>query len=140
MILVELSTSLHLTCRAECEFRKQGSYPFQGTQRRDLELCLQGDEAFNDEDEYHKASIEEGTWSLDYTFLHKIIKRRAASALSSDKPSPDTLVIHLRLGDVVDAVIESVEELLLSQHFFYRENNTEPWNAKPDSEELVAPW
>lgn len=89
------------------------------------------------EDEYHKASVAKGTQSLDYELLQEIIRRRAAK---KQLPSPNTLVIHLRLGDVVDAAFESVEKLLLKQHYFYRENKTEPWKAKRDSKELVAPW
>jgi hypothetical protein len=64
--------------------------------------------------------------------LHKVVQRRARKAAES--PPPNSLVVHLRLGDVIDAANETVPELLRTQHYFYHDNNTgeeykKAWNA-----------
>lgn len=54
----------------------------------------------------------------DYGVLNELVQTRAAT--TNDIPPPNTAVIHLRLGDVVEASPESIRELLFKQHFFYR--------------------
>lgn len=85
-----------------------------------------------------------------YSLLKEVVQRRANA--TEDLPDHNTAVIHLRLGDVMDAAVEPVPELLRTQHYFFREPSQprnpqsaihchceEPW-LSPENPELVTPW
>eukprot|EP00797_Seminavis_robusta_P022147 Sro350_g123640.3 (390) ;mRNA; r:5559-6728 len=57
--------------------------------------------------------------------------------LNIDLPPPKTLVVHLRLGDVIDSAVENVQELLEEQQYYFRRKDNkqgsccdDPW-VKP---------
>ena len=87
-------------------------------------------------DEYYNATLHNATLTYD-DLLYKLVKARAVTMPKEELPSPNTLVIHLRLGDVVDEARNSVQELLFEQQYFYdttKESNrpipiVEKWNA-----------
>ena len=90
-------------------------------------------------DEYHKASLKAGIQGSHFSTLFRIIQQRIKNMTPSEKdillPPPSTLVIHLRLGDVIDTARDSVRELLFEQKYFYHLDVQQPWNeyVKPFS-------
>lgn len=105
---------------------------------------------------YHRTALEEVKYPQDLELLQRVVRERvevetASSIKTPALPSHDTLVVHLRLGDVVDAAVETVNELLLSQRYFYREplrtgngggcggDCENPWIA-PDNLEVKEDW
>ncbi|CAB9513076.1 expressed unknown protein [Seminavis robusta] len=61
-------------------------------------------------------------------------------------PEPGTLLIHVRLGDVIDSAADSVQDLLKEQMYYYRLNSTakggcctNPWEH-PENPPLKLLW
>lgn len=98
-------------------------------------------------DEYNHTVIRRRGYYMktDYESLYQVVKQRAMSA--TDLPGPNTAVVHLRMGDVIDFAVESVEDLLLEQHYFYRLDKTKTFEKYaghplevPDHPELQERW
>jgi hypothetical protein len=83
-------------------------------------------------DEYHQASLKAGIQGRHFATLFRIIQDHITNMTTSEKdtllPSPKTLVIHLRLGDVIDSARDSARELLFEQKYFYHLTEQQPWN------------
>jgi hypothetical protein len=86
--------------------------------------------------DYHKAVAN---LPIKYTFenydvLYRLVKDRLSKLPSQELPPPNTLVIHLRLGDVVDHAADSVRDLLLEPKYFFHTdesgNHTEPQKGR----------
>ena len=74
--------------------------------------------------EYHKARPKrqhEGFRLLANLISNSTLAQRQ----DFTPPPPKSLVIHLRLGDVIDASAESLAELLYSQKYFFRSCSNE---------------
>ena len=71
-------------------------------------------------DEYNRTTMEKHGWykKADYDVLVDVLRRRAHT--TTDLPGPNTTVVHLRIGDVLDYAVESVEDMLVKKHYFYR--------------------
>jgi hypothetical protein len=83
-------------------------------------------------DDYHKASVLQNvTWG-HYELLYNAVKERIRKTPMEKIPRPHTLVIHLRLGDVIDGSLDSVRELLFDQRYYYR-NTTSIDTKNPDN-------
>jgi hypothetical protein len=63
--------------------------------------------------------------------VYKVVKDKLAKTPSHELPLPNTLVIHLRLGDVLEDVADAVRDLLLEQKYYFR------WHAQTGK--AVAP-
>ena len=68
---------------------------------------------------------------------NRVVASRIARMPLKDRLEPGTLVIHLRLGDVVEgAVLHLVQDLLHEQQYFYRERDNgngqqcNPWSQR----------
>jgi hypothetical protein len=56
-------------------------------------------------------------------------RKQAASNLTQEVfPAPDELVIHVRIGDVVEFDNHSVEEMLHHPTYFYEKHAAAPWH------------
>ena len=64
--------------------------------------------------EYHQASIRAGV-NQNWPLMMKLLKQKVAALPLEERVPPDTLLIHLRLGDVIDYAVEDVPKLLLHQ-------------------------
>jgi hypothetical protein len=102
-------------------------------------------------EDYHKASVQQGTGPNDFALLRKIINKRKAQLPHDLLPQPNTLLIHLRLGDTIDCAVDSVPELLFQQCYYYRGNVSSPATRsndlcrnpgvkKPNDEPLLTAW
>jgi hypothetical protein len=82
-------------------------------------------------DKYHKKSLDLGIRGGNFSALYRLIKLDVAKMAEDGEalPRPNTLVIHLRLGDVIDASRRSVHEMLSEQTYFYHLQVQESWNA-----------
>lgn len=86
--------------------------------------------------EYHEASIQLGVRNGNWPLMMKLLRERAAALPPEERLQPNSLLIHLRLGDVIDYSVESVPELLLKEQHYYRRKN----NNNPKSEAPIEPW
>jgi hypothetical protein len=70
--------------------------------------------------QYHKRSVEtHGGWN-NVTLLKTVVAAAIARAPAQTKGPPlNTVVIHVRVGDVIDMASASVAALLDSPHYFY---------------------
>lgn len=83
-------------------------------------------------DEYSRISIfRHGKQAAsDYKLLKEVVEKRISAM--TDIPPADAAVIHLRLGDVLEAAVEPVSDMLREQQYFYRENrNVTPCRCEP---------
>ncbi|CAB9502342.1 expressed unknown protein [Seminavis robusta] len=92
---------------------------------------------------YYQKAIKSGTRGNNYDLLHQVVKEKlrnmtkAVNGPNKDVlPKPRTMVVHLRIGDVVDLDPHTVQELLETQRYFYRFNKggiccAMPWQ-QPD--------
>ena len=80
-------------------------------------------------DDYHKLSLQQKTRGYRWDLLFQLVQERARHK-EELLPLPNTLVVHLRLGDVLDSrrVRENVTELLYQQKYCYANIQTH-WNA-----------
>jgi hypothetical protein len=83
-------------------------------------------------DDYHKESIKNNVTYGNYDIMYKVVKDRLAKIPSHELPLPNTLVIHLRLGDVVDKGVDTVRDFLLEQKYYFRwdEEKKGPWSRQ----------
>jgi hypothetical protein len=71
-------------------------------------------------EEYYNAAVSQGTGAGNYSLLGQILEKRKAQMEQHLRPEPNTLLIHLRIGDVVDCAVDSVHELLFQQCYYFR--------------------
>jgi len=77
---------------------------------------------------YHESSRMPGE-SITQRF-YRVINELSQDPIRNGLPSKDTLVIHARVGDVVDNATDSVLNLLSKQCYYYPgEENRDEWNA-----------
>jgi hypothetical protein len=93
-------------------------------------------------DEYHKASVLKNVTWKNYDLLYKAVTARIQQTPHEKRPNPNTLVIHLRLGDVIDGSLDTVRDLLLDQKYFYRKDAGKPRTPMeaPQSPPLLREW
>jgi hypothetical protein len=78
--------------------------------------------------QYHNVMVQyPDTEPNNYTLLQELIDQRLPALPLEETPLPNTLLIHLRLGDTVDCAVDSVHELLFQQCYYYRGNRTVGW-------------
>lgn len=69
--------------------------------------------------QYHQTITTSSSRWNNYDHLFNLMRLRMLWLRTDEVPPPDTLVIHLRLGDVIDNARESTRDLLIKQQYFY---------------------
>ena len=93
-------------------------------QRQEQELRLlptrnNNNSRVDDDDDDHRRYRKWRTWFASFV---SVVRERAA-APANEKPGPRDVVVHLRLGDVIDSSAFSVQELLSSSRSHYPSDN-----------------
>ena len=92
-------------------------------------------------DDHQKASARHNVTSMNCTLLHQVVQKRI-ELTPNKRPGPQSLAIHLRLGDVVDGSNDSARDSLLDQKHFCRNDGMRhtPHGRLPVPPPWIEPW
>ena len=92
--------------------------------------------------QYYQASQEgQEIRFKKYDVLFDVVSKRASTMSSDDLAPTNSVVIHIRLGDVIDKAVNSVRDILFSQRYFQLVGERIPCSSATDKEKtLVQDW
>jgi len=91
--------------------------------------------------QYYQASQEAQERFNNYGVLFDVVSKRASTMSSEDFPPKNSVIIHVRLGDVIDKAVDSVRDLLVKQRYFQLVGERIPCpRDKENSTPLVQDW